>query len=143
VPLLGAIPEDQQVCSGAGRGGGSSSQGRPATRRGPLIAAGGAWVAHAPRTAATPCARAGAGASAAVLTVPRARGVRQVIIATNQGEPLVLQKKLSLSGIAFENSARRLIGKQVRTRARGGGPPPSPGPHPSFQRAEGLRRSSP
>jgi septum site-determining protein MinD len=35
-----------------------------------------------------------------------------VIIATNRGEPLVLKKKLTLSGIAFENSARRLIGKQ-------------------------------
>lgn len=36
----------------------------------------------------------------------------QVIISTNRGEPLVLKKKLSLSGIAFENAARRLIGKQ-------------------------------
>ena len=36
----------------------------------------------------------------------------QVIVSTNRGEPLVLQKKLSLSGIAFENAARRLIGKQ-------------------------------
>lgn len=36
----------------------------------------------------------------------------QVIISTNRGEPLVLQKNLSLSGIAFENAARRLIGKQ-------------------------------
>lgn len=36
----------------------------------------------------------------------------QVIVSTNRGEPLVLQKKLTLSGIAFENSARRLIGKQ-------------------------------
>ena len=35
-----------------------------------------------------------------------------VIIATNKGEPLVLNKKLTLSGIAFENAARRLIGKQ-------------------------------
>nr|YP_010231245.1 septum-site determining protein [Nephroselmis pyriformis]QSV37314.1 septum-site determining protein [Nephroselmis pyriformis] len=35
-----------------------------------------------------------------------------VIISTNRGEPLVLKKKLTLSGIAFENSARRLIGKQ-------------------------------
>ena len=33
-------------------------------------------------------------------------------MSTNRGEPLVLQKKLTLSGIAFENSARRLIGKQ-------------------------------
>ncbi len=37
---------------------------------------------------------------------------QQVIISTNRGEPLVLQKKLTLSGIAFENAARRLIGKQ-------------------------------
>ncbi len=37
---------------------------------------------------------------------------QQVIVSTNRGEPLVLQKKLSLSGIAFENAARRLIGKQ-------------------------------
>ena len=36
----------------------------------------------------------------------------QVLIATNRGEPLVLKKKLTLSGIAFENAARRLIGKQ-------------------------------
>lgn len=35
-----------------------------------------------------------------------------VIISTNRGEPLVLQKDLALSGIAFENAARRLIGKQ-------------------------------
>nr|YP_009105628.1 septum site-determining protein [Xylochloris irregularis]AIT94301.1 septum site-determining protein [Xylochloris irregularis] len=35
-----------------------------------------------------------------------------VIVSTNRGEPLVLQKKLTLSGIAFENAARRLIGKQ-------------------------------
>nr|YP_009106482.1 septum site-determining protein [Geminella minor]AIT95242.1 septum site-determining protein [Geminella minor] len=36
----------------------------------------------------------------------------QVLISTNRGEPLVLKKKLTLSGIAFENAARRLIGKQ-------------------------------
>ncbi|GAX84679.1 hypothetical protein CEUSTIGMA_g12100.t1 [Chlamydomonas eustigma] len=36
----------------------------------------------------------------------------QVIISTNRGEPLVLQKKLTLSGIAYENAARRLVGKQ-------------------------------
>jgi septum site-determining protein MinD len=35
-----------------------------------------------------------------------------VIISTNRGEPLVLKKKLTLSGIAFENAARRLFGKQ-------------------------------
>lgn len=37
---------------------------------------------------------------------------KQVIISTNKGEPLVLKKKLTLSGIAFENAARRLIGKK-------------------------------
>ena len=36
----------------------------------------------------------------------------QVIVSTNRGEPLVLKKKLTLSGIAFENAARRLVGKQ-------------------------------
>jgi septum site-determining protein MinD len=35
-----------------------------------------------------------------------------VIISTNKGEPLVLDKKLTLSGIAFENAARRLIGHE-------------------------------
>nr|YP_009646427.1 septum site-determining protein [Chloroparvula japonica]QBX98109.1 septum site-determining protein [Chloroparvula japonica] len=35
-----------------------------------------------------------------------------VIVSTNRGEPLVLRQKLTLSGIAFENAARRLIGKQ-------------------------------
>ena len=35
----------------------------------------------------------------------------EVIISTNRGEPLVLRRKLTLSGIAFENAARRLIGK--------------------------------
>lgn len=35
-----------------------------------------------------------------------------VIISTNRGEPLVLRKKLTLSGIAFENAARRLVGKK-------------------------------
>ena len=35
-----------------------------------------------------------------------------VIVSTNRGEPLVLRKKITLSGIAFENAARRLIGRQ-------------------------------
>ena len=35
-----------------------------------------------------------------------------VIISTNRGEPLVLKKKLTLAGIAYENAARRLIGKK-------------------------------
>jgi len=35
-----------------------------------------------------------------------------VIIATNRGEPLVTRKRLTLSGIAFENTARRLVGKK-------------------------------
>jgi septum site-determining protein MinD len=37
---------------------------------------------------------------------------RHVIVSTNRGEPLVLQKNLSLSGVAFENAARRLVGSQ-------------------------------
>ena len=36
-----------------------------------------------------------------------------VIISTNRGEPLVLEKKLSLPGIAFENTAYRLDGQDV------------------------------
>ena len=35
-----------------------------------------------------------------------------VIISTNRGEPLVLKKKLTLAGIAYENAARRLVGKK-------------------------------
>jgi len=45
----------------------------------------------------------------------------QVIVSTNRGEPLVLQKKLTLSGIAFENAARRLIGRQDYFVGGGGG----------------------
>lgn len=37
----------------------------------------------------------------------------QVIIASNRGEPLVLEEKLSLPGLAFENTARRLLGEDV------------------------------
>jgi septum site-determining protein MinD len=37
----------------------------------------------------------------------------QVIIASNRGEPLVLEEKLSLPGLAFDNSARRLLGEDV------------------------------
>jgi septum site-determining protein MinD len=37
----------------------------------------------------------------------------QVIIASNRGEPLVLEEKLSLPGLAFENTARRLTGEEV------------------------------
>lgn len=36
-----------------------------------------------------------------------------VIISTNRGEPLVLEKKLSLPGIAFENIAYRLTGQEI------------------------------
>mmetsp|Transcript_21417 Transcript_21417/g.53445 ORF Transcript_21417/g.53445 Transcript_21417/m.53445 type:complete len:273 (+) Transcript_21417:43-861(+) len=38
----------------------------------------------------------------------------QVIIASNRGEPLVLEDKLSVPGLAFENTARRLIGEEVK-----------------------------
>ena len=37
----------------------------------------------------------------------------QVIIASNRGEPLVLEDKLSFPGIAFENTARRLEGQEI------------------------------
>jgi septum site-determining protein MinD len=36
----------------------------------------------------------------------------EVIVSTNRGEPLVLKKKLTLAGIAYENAARRIVGKQ-------------------------------
>jgi septum site-determining protein MinD len=35
-----------------------------------------------------------------------------VIISTNRGEPLVLKKKLTLAGVAYENAARRLTGRK-------------------------------
>jgi septum site-determining protein MinD len=37
----------------------------------------------------------------------------QVIIASNRGEPLVLEDKLSFPGTAFENTARRLEGQEI------------------------------
>ena len=37
----------------------------------------------------------------------------QVIIASNRGEPLVLDDKLSFPGTAFENTARRLEGQEI------------------------------
>jgi septum site-determining protein MinD len=37
----------------------------------------------------------------------------QVIIASNRGEPLVLEDKLSFPGAAFENTARRLEGQEI------------------------------
>nr|BBK20506.1 septum site-determining protein [Cryptomonas sp. CCAC 1634B] len=37
-----------------------------------------------------------------------------VIVSTNRGEPLVLEKKLSLPGVAFENTACRIDGQDVR-----------------------------
>ena len=37
----------------------------------------------------------------------------RVIISTNKGEPLVLEKKLSLAGVAFSNIARRILGETV------------------------------
>jgi len=36
----------------------------------------------------------------------------EVIVSTNRGEPLVLKKKLTLAGIAYENAARRVVGKK-------------------------------
>jgi septum site-determining protein MinD len=37
----------------------------------------------------------------------------QVIIASNRGEPLVLEEKMSLAGLAFENTAKRLLGQEI------------------------------
>jgi septum site-determining protein MinD len=37
----------------------------------------------------------------------------QVIVSTNKGEPLILEEKLSMAGIAFSNVARRLQGEKV------------------------------
>jgi len=37
----------------------------------------------------------------------------QVIIASNRGEPLVLNERVSLPGLAFENTARRLNGEEI------------------------------
>lgn len=37
----------------------------------------------------------------------------RVIVSTNRGEPLVLEQKLSLAGLAFANVARRLLGEAV------------------------------
>jgi septum site-determining protein MinD len=37
----------------------------------------------------------------------------QVIIASNRGEPLVLEDKPSLPGLAFQNTARRFVGEQI------------------------------
>lgn len=37
----------------------------------------------------------------------------RVIVSTNRGEPLVLEKSLSLAGVAFSNVARRLQGEEV------------------------------
>ena len=37
----------------------------------------------------------------------------RIIVSTNRGEPLVLEEKLSLAGVAFSNIARRLTGEKV------------------------------
>jgi septum site-determining protein MinD len=37
----------------------------------------------------------------------------QVITASNRGEPLVLDEKLSIPGLAFVNTAQRLLGEPV------------------------------
>ena len=45
-----------------------------------------------------------------------------MIVSTNRGEPLVLKKKLTLAGIAYENAARRIVGKiliDLSNRGRG------------------------
>ncbi|NJL47665.1 MAG: septum site-determining protein MinD [Leptolyngbyaceae cyanobacterium SM2_5_2] len=37
----------------------------------------------------------------------------RVIVSSNRGEPLVLEPKLSMAGVAFNNVARRLLGEEV------------------------------
>jgi septum site-determining protein MinD len=37
----------------------------------------------------------------------------QIIIASNRGEPIVLDNKFSMAGLAFQNTAKRLIGEEV------------------------------
>ena len=37
----------------------------------------------------------------------------RVIVSTNRGEPLVLEEKPSLAGVAYDNVARRLMGEEV------------------------------
>jgi septum site-determining protein MinD len=37
----------------------------------------------------------------------------RVIVSSNRGEPLVLDTKLSMAGMAFQNIARRLLGEEV------------------------------
>ena len=37
----------------------------------------------------------------------------QVIIASNRGEPLILDEKVSIPAIAFKNTAKRLLGENV------------------------------
>ena len=37
----------------------------------------------------------------------------KIIIASNSGEPIVLESRKSLPGIAFDNTARRLVGENI------------------------------
>jgi septum site-determining protein MinD len=37
----------------------------------------------------------------------------RVIVSSNRGEPLVLDSKLSVAGVAFNNVSRRLLGEEV------------------------------
>jgi septum site-determining protein MinD len=37
----------------------------------------------------------------------------RVIVSTNKGEPLVLEQRLTLAGLAYQNIARRLEGEEV------------------------------
>jgi septum site-determining protein MinD len=37
----------------------------------------------------------------------------RVIVSSNRGEPLVLDGKLSMAGVAFNNVSRRLLGEEV------------------------------
>ena len=121
IPLLGAIPEDEQVggvshtCMERGGGSGSGLTGHfPAGRRStvhcptrirPFTLFPVSPQTHSlPLPPVTPSPDQPPSSSLSLLLL------RQVIVSTNRGEPLVLQKTLSLSGIAYENAARRLVG---------------------------------
>jgi hypothetical protein len=118
IPLLGAIPEDPQVRLDV-----SPQQNQMLSSH---------WTCFQPATefadAMHPRYDHPACIQTSLFYVPAAwpHLLAQVIVATNRGEPLVLQKKLTLSGIAYENAARRLVGKQVRhPSCQGPGPPPA------------------
>ena len=51
-----------------------------------------------------------------ILAIPLAGVIpddERVIVSTNKGEPLVLEQRLTLAGLAYQNIARRLEGEEV------------------------------